>query len=634
MQIINRILDKVYEYKIISIILIVLLTSFMHGLNAWQYVIYNFDPLFFKENNQNFILDPIIQMNNNGALVLNIFNDIFKPFLQIPALYIVSSILIKSIIIYIIYIIIDLLISNKNLALVISLFFIVSIGYAAHGTVLNGFWGGPIFFRGSASGLMTLIGLYLVITRRYYLAIVPFALAIHLHILYGVTSFAFIFSSFIFYLIVYLKKDIKEFLLMSLIVGLSIVPILLSIDNSSFGIVSSNIENWYQYVFATDPDDMSMLYYLGTEGYFIVPFLTLSIYFYIINKDKQIIDYLFMGSFILLLVIMVVELLHYNLIFFGSLSEKFIGVQFRRGIWILLLFSAIINFINIQKIIDNSKTSLIYLLILLSFIYVIPNIIALYIAFFILLTYFKQGKIFYLVLFSVTFLYLGIVSDFYHPNKLYTSFIFIIIATSFISILVYYKFISKNNILLSVLVFFVLSTSIVGFLKGQYKKDLYIISNNGIYNYPKLLNMEKEIYKRQGKILNNKIIDYIRKNNSKKYFVLESMENLSYGDAVIYDSPIFISRGNIGMPMFSILFYEHLLFKLNIFNIDEMQLHKSKGETLSLIDNKIRLLSKTELKMLYSKYNIRFLISKNKFSFTKAVLNENDYFLYDLRKLQ
>jgi hypothetical protein len=627
-------LNKIYEYKIISIIFIVLLTSIAHGLNVWQYTIYNFDPLFLKENSQNYILDPIIMMNNKGAYVLNIFNDLFKPLLQIPILYFISSIAIKSTIVYLIYRITDKIINDKKLSFVIALFFIVSFAYTTHGIVLNGFWGGPIFFRASASGLMTLIGLYLVLTRRYYLAIIPFMLSINLHILYGVTSFSFIFSSVIFYLIVYLKKDIKEFLLMSVIVGLNTLPILLSIDNSAFSTINSNIEDWYYYVFATDPDDMSMLYYLGTEGYFAAPFIFLTVYFYISNKNKQMVDYLFMGSLILLAIIIVIELLHYNSIFFGGLSEKFIGVQFRRGIWILLLFSAIINFINFQKFIDNGNNQLVYLLIGCGFIYLLPNVLALYIVLLISLIYFKQMKIIYLILLSIVCLYLGLMLGFYHPIKLYESFAFILVATSIISGLFYYKLITKNNILLSIIIFFVLSMSLIGFTKGRFQDDLNIIATNGLFASPNLLKLEKNIYKKQGKVINNQIIEYIRNNNPKKEFVLESMDNLFYGDAVIYESPIFLSRGMIAMPMFSRLYYEYLLFKLNIFGVSEQMLHESKEKTLSSIKDKINSLSKIELKKLKNEFKIRFLISKKKFLFLEPTIEENQYYLYDLDYLK
>ena len=631
----NTIFNNVYKYKIILIIFIVSLSSLTHGLNIWQYTIYNFDPLYMKENSQNYILDPIIMMNNNGAFVLNIFNDLFRPLLQVPILYIISSVAIKSLIIYMFYLIIDKLICNKQLALIISLFFITSIGYATHGVVINGFWGAPIFFRASVSGLMTLFGIYLLLNNRYYLSIIPFSLAIHLHILYGVTSFAFIFASFIFYSIVSSKIYIKELLIVSVVTGLSALFIILNIDSSTFNTVGSNIEQWYKYVFATDPDDMSMLYYLGTEGYFTAPFLFLTVYFYFTNKDKQMIDYLFMGSFIFLFIIMLVEVLHYNSIFFGGPSEKFIGVQFRRGMWILLLFSTIINFLNIQKlIIDNEDNKLVYLLIGCGFIYLFPNIIALYAVLLILLIYFKQMKTIYLLLASVSFLYLGHVLDFYHLNKAYKTFAFILVSTSFISGLFYYKLIERKDVLLSIIIFFVISTALIGVIKGNFINDLNVIANNSLFKSPNLLKLEEDIYKKQGKVVNNRIINYIRNNNPKKEFVLESMENVTYGDKIMYGCPIYVSRTIIAMPMFSKLYYEFLLYKLKPFNIDENMLFNSKGTTLKSIDSNTGLLSKKEMVTLNNQQKIRFLISKNKFSFMKPLISENNYFLYDLESIK
>lgn len=634
LKITDMIVSKVDDNKYITFIIMSLFMILSYGLEIWQYTIYNFDPLYLKENSKNFLLDPMIMMNNNGAYILNIFNNIFKPFLEIPILYIFSSIIIKSTIIYVIYIVVNKITNDKKLSLVVTLFFITSIGYATHGVVLNGVFGAPIFYRASVSGLMTLLGLYLILSNRYFLAIVPIVLSIHLHVLYGVTGFAFIFSSFLLYLSLHSKQNLKRFLLASIVIGFSVLPILLSVDNSSFSVIESNIEQWYKYIFATDPDDMSMLYYLGVEGYFAVPLLLLSLFFYIQNKKKEILDYLFIGSFVFFIILMIVEVLHYNSIFFGSLSEKFIGVQMRRGAWILMLFSAILNFSNIQKMIYNSDAKKLYLLVGLSVVYLFPNILALYILLFIALFYFRETKMLYLLGSSILFLSIGIMLNFYHFDsiRLLQSFAFISVITLFVSSSIYFKILDRKNILLIVVTTFIVSTSLIGLAKGKFVDDLKMMTNNGVLSYPNLLKLEKDVYAKQEKIINHKIIKHIRDNNTKKEFVLESFDNLFYGDAVIYDCPMLISRTNIAMPMFSRLYYEHLLYKVGIFKVDEKMLHESKENTLEVIEKNIGTLDEIDMKKLYDKFKVRFLISKNKFLFIEPVLYENGYYLYDLEK--
>lgn len=628
---INKMFNIVYKYKYLYTILMAILLAFTYGINFWEYIIYNFDKLYLFENNLNYLLDPRIQMVNSGAVFLNMFNNVFKSILQIPILYLISSILIKSSVIYVIYLIINKLINNKNLSFIIALFFIIAPTISYY--VPNGFFGGPIFFRASISGLLTLAGIYLLISKRYYLSIIPLVLSLNFHVLFGASAFVFILFSFMYYAIAISSRDIlKKLLIISIVIGANILLIISNIDSSTFNTLSSGMENWYKYVFANDPDDMSMLYVIGTNGYFLVPFIAFSIYFYFKNKNKQMIDYLFMGSTILLCIIIIIEVLHYNSIFFGSLSEKFIGIQFRRGIWIIWLFSTIINFVNIQKIINSGEIKKIFLMISISLLYLYPNLYIFILLSLINIFYFKNINIIYILLISLIVVYIGNYLDFFVLIKPYSTFGFNIIVTFIIIGLYYKKIITKDNILLVSVMLFLLISSAVGISRGSLKSDINNMSNKGLLGYPDIVKLEEKL--QEPKIVNQKIIEYIRKNNTKKEFIWASLNNVHYGYPIIYNAPIFISRYTLGMPMFSKVFYENLLYKLEILNIDESLLFQDRSKVKNLIDSKVLLLSKDKIQILSKKYKVKFLITKGIFSFMKPILQENDYNLYDLSILK
>ena len=165
------------------------------------------------------------------------------------------------------------------------------------------------------------------------------------------------------------------------------------------------------------------------------------------------------------------------------------------------------------------------------------------------------------------------------------------------------------------------------------KFHLKIISNNGIASYPNLFELEKNIYKNQGKVINEKIISHIRENNNQHMFILEAMSNSHFGDAIIYNSPVLINRHHLIMPIFSRLYYGSLLNDLRKFDIDESKLQQSKMQIINEIDRSIALLSKDKLIKLFKFSKVKYLISKNNYSFMTPVVVENNYLLYDLEVL-
>ena len=400
-----------FKNKILSFFIFSCLNLLIYGISPWEYTIYNFDQLYYYLNSANFIIDPILQSTTFAGYILNKFNVIFSSFLQTPILYVLSSVFVKTLIYFLFYRISNLVVKKSNLAFVITLFFLTAIASSSHLLTLNGFWGAPIFFRSSISGLLTLIGLFLLIDKKVLLSIIPFSLSIHLHALYGLTAFAFIFSSFIFYSF-YLKNQRVKFFLLSVIIFLNALLILFNSENFSYESLDVSIESWFKMLIINDPDDVSIFFSIGSLGYFTILWIISGLYFVLKQANKKIIDYLFIGSFIFFILILIFETLHFNLIFIEYVSEKFIAFQFRRGMWVLMFFSTIINITNIYKIFINyEKYKFPLLLILLLFLK--PDPISLFFVLLLGIFYYKKFIYLNLLLASTLILTFGLYNNYY-----------------------------------------------------------------------------------------------------------------------------------------------------------------------------------------------------------------------------
>jgi len=146
--------------------------------------------------------------------------------------------------------------------------------------------------------------------------------------------------------------------------------------------------------------------------------------------------------------------------------------------------------------------------------------------------------------------------------------------------------------------------------------------------------LEKNIYKNYGKVINDKIISHIRENNNENKFVLEVMSNSHYGDAIIYNSPILFNRNNFSIAIFSKVYYESLIYNLKLFGFSELKLKQVSAKTVNEIDTIIASLSKNKVKKLYASHKVKYLISKNTYSFMSPIVVENNYFLYDLENIE
>lgn len=619
-----------FKNKILSFFIFSCLNLLMYGISPWEYTIYNFDQLYYYLNSTNFIIDPILQSTTFGGYILNKFNLIFSSFLQIPILYVLSSLIVKTLIYFSFYKISSLVVKKSNLAFVITLFFLTAISSSSHLITLNGFWGAPIFFRSSVSGLLTLVGLFLLIDKKVLLSIIPFALSIHLHAIYGLTAFAFIFSSYIFYSF-YLKKQRLNFFLLTIIIFINALLILFNSENISYESLDVTNEAWLRMLFINDPDDVSIFFSLGRLGYFTILWIISSLYFVLKQTNKKTIDYLFLGSFGFFILILIFETLHFNLIFIEFISEKFIAFQFRRGMWVLMFFSTIVNITNIYKIfIDYKKYKFPLLLILLLFLK--PDPISLFFVLLLGIFYYKKFIYLYLLISSTLILIFGLHNNYFSLkiSSILINFSFIIFSSLGLYFILKYKKMPAYSFFVLILMAPILTNISLGLYKETFLKQIQKISSSGLTNTPNIKDLEINVYESQGKKINYEIIDYIRTHNDKNDFVLESFDNLFYGDPILYDSPVYISRYHYGYSLYSKNIYGNLLLRINnLFPFNYSDNFSNKSDVFNYLDQNFKNLKKSELETFYTNFKIRFVILKNKLD--NYVIEENGYFLYDLK---
>jgi hypothetical protein len=268
---------------------------------------------------------------------------------------------------------------EKKTAILITALFLFAYLIPSHGIVPNGLWIEPGLFYAPLSALATLFGIVSFMERRYLRSGMMFGLSIILQSLYGLTVLGFLFLGFI--MILYRKGLRKTWstLIMGMLPSLCVI-LYIAYFRTYF---TSDVEfshrfvEWFRFISATDSDDVLLLYTLRNYGYGLVPLCLTGLYLAYREKDKHELQFLTIGSVIMLGFYTIIELIHATEVFFGSFSEIFVSLQMRRGIWIAALFSLIQISKNIYERREEIFENRTWLLLLIFSIatYLIPSVL-------------------------------------------------------------------------------------------------------------------------------------------------------------------------------------------------------------------------------------------------------------------
>jgi hypothetical protein len=662
----KAIINQIENHRFKVFVFVSISTLMIYGIATGFYYVYN---ISFYSNlfNSGIFIDehlPIVHRIDHYQYVLRWFYIIFRWPLQVPALFIVSSLIVKIIILWLIYKIADFLLDDSFLAFISSLYFVLAGNYNTHCLSLNGIQDSPVFINASISAILTLTGIYLALKERLITGALFLTFSFYLHVLYGVTALVFFLPGYLYYLIFKKNKDIRSLIIPGAIICLNLLFVVSGSGNlqNDLPFLQSTLSQWYTYIYSLDPEDMSLLYAFGNHGYALL--LLIAIALHIAYNFKQTDSFsalrnLFFGGVLVLAVAFVIEFAHRYGFFMGKLSEFFIGVELRRGVWVLMFFSIMlilkqIDIYLINKETENGVSDLKRWVLVASFlsVYLLSDwlfvgfLSALFIilkatrksAFLMLLFIFSMVPFFFWAELEIT------------SRMLQIAAFYCVCACTFFFIYYWIGMERKILFLFPVMVFI-----ICGVLAGSFQQKRKLsagikqISYNGFFSLPD--------YKFLGYAGKNdeKILEILRQNNPEHLPILRLTKSLDYNDIYIYGARSFISMREFRGGMFSKQLFENLLYKvkeLGLINSSDEFHYKvkelglisnfegnfhpgsnrfySKEAVRNFIDTGINNLDQKKLRYLNEKYNISFLLTETQYPDFKLLFEQDGTYLYAL----
>jgi hypothetical protein len=343
----SRILATKISY-IILFSLVGLYISISHGIDLEGHFVYNFLEYDFYVNPEKFY-DSLIGLQQ-AAIGTRFFTILTGEILQQPLYFLILAISLKIIIIFITYLNLHIFLTDKK-SLLLTILVSISIGFPLEAISKE-----LLFDRKTLSIFLLLLGFYKVLSHRSISGFISLSLAVFLHPLTGATSVVFFMAPVLLYFYKNNKNKFSSLIAKSVIL---IVPIaVLAYAKNYYSLpISENfisVADWYDFIARSEPDDAFM--HIRLQENFLVAFLVVA--FFLNNKKPNSTDLLhviFNAQIAILTIIILIEIMHKNGIFFGKISEVFLVVEFRRGIWYVLLTSLIVIFRDINMDANNKK---------------------------------------------------------------------------------------------------------------------------------------------------------------------------------------------------------------------------------------------------------------------------------------
>ena len=326
----DRNLTKIEALCLFALLSLYALVAF--GVNVDNYLTYNVfysdifsQPEKFSDTSLEFV------SSNRG---MQLFTTLFNILLINPRLMLLSGVILNICVLYLGYVTAQSQTTTKG-----ALISIVVIGVLIHG-YFPGFSGSELDFSRKAVVGLALIGVLFSMSRdKYFLLFLLSLVGILLHPLNMVSGLAFLLPGYVIFSAKERSENLK--LLVVMLVGIAAAAVLLYYDSSGSNLVdNASITEWYKISLMMEVGDVaffdSIRRTVGINGVVIILAAGLSLS---LTPNKQLIDYLCMSFVPLILGVLVLEGLHYSGLSIPTFSEVFIGLQLRRGLWIISLVS-------------------------------------------------------------------------------------------------------------------------------------------------------------------------------------------------------------------------------------------------------------------------------------------------------
>ena len=200
-------------------------------------------------------------------------------------------------------------------------------------SLFSDFSGEVEFTRGAVAFTGIFSGAVLVLSGKVMLGYLFCAAAILIHPLDATSAFAFLVAGV---LAARLNSEESRRHLRGVIPVLLVVGWVALDAPSTDGVPSLTVAEWYQQILMFEGDDVTLFWHIQ-ENWFVVSVVLIAGLISLIPRPYSRIEKVFIGMIALFGLVLILEVIHFRGFSLDFVSEKFIAVQFRRGLWLVLL---------------------------------------------------------------------------------------------------------------------------------------------------------------------------------------------------------------------------------------------------------------------------------------------------------
>ena len=465
---------------------------------------------------------------------------------------------------------------EEKLSILFSILFFLAPTYYSHGMIVNGVWSAHMFINASASFIFSLIAFLYLIKEKFFISVILCIVSINFHALYGINFTIY----YLIYLVTSKYKDKKTYLYIILILISIIIP--LKISNFELLNESSiSISNWMNKTFYFNINDFSYLHNLINYNFSLIFLSTIFITdFFNEKKINPLNSFLFI-SILFNFFIIIIEILHSINISFGVISELFIQLQLRRGVWIIYLFLYIylakkFFVLENQNFLENFLNA-IFLFSIICF----PN----FLIFFIFTLFLKFKNKISLTKFGILnltiFILLLVCRDIYQ-QQLFWPYVYLILIFIFLYFSITQFFKNKHyQSFIDILLLLTISSILLFLVFGIYQKKLDRFINLGSIDHVRTPNYNFNL--NDGKISIDDFYNYNFYNlknclqnfhfidanlnavdiQNKNPILFRSFKSLNYTDSFFFEYPFYLEKSDIFRGATNRALYENLINKID-----------------------------------------------------------------------
>ena len=291
----------------------------------------NFSEVFI-ENIAGLKKDLCIQTANNYLGLIRYFHILAKPVYELPVLFLSLSVLFKMAEVFVMERILRCQGFPAIEALGFGGLFLFLNGLS--GTAPNGIFGAPDFNKTFLSALFSLLGIYALLKQRPGWSGASLGLACYFHIPYGTTALVFVGTT-------QLVQSVQERAFRPLIrLGsaalITILPLLWQVTRGPVVENPMSVAEWYRFLVQNGiwGNDVLMTYSIFDVIFFFTTPLCIYLLLYASDPVTKLIDRYLITGMALTCLCLLLEAAHSSGIFLGKISEIFLSIQMRRGVWV------------------------------------------------------------------------------------------------------------------------------------------------------------------------------------------------------------------------------------------------------------------------------------------------------------